>query len=97
MGGTDAASGEDEIIGRAQGLEGGDDLVLDIADHAHLPQVDARAPTKRAMALTLLSWSAAGEGISSPMTRTAAVFGVSMARLNNEGVKVPAPDYMGSR
>ena len=41
MGGADAAGGDDEIIGSAQGIEGGDDLAFHIRHHARLFQVDA--------------------------------------------------------
>ena len=41
MGRADAAGGEDIVVARAQRVERGDDLVLDVGHDARLAQIDA--------------------------------------------------------
>ena len=41
VGRADAAGGEDVVVARAQRVERGDDLLLDVGDDARLAQIDA--------------------------------------------------------
>ncbi len=72
VGGPNAARREDVVEARAQGIQGGDDLVLHIRHDADFAQLDADGGEMIRDVANVLVFGAA-DRISSPITRMAAV------------------------